>query len=492
MIFIAPVASATEPLELQAAHNAAHNGDGVSAVGFVTDGAGGYRVISGGEDATLRSWIPVSENLDRQRTQTLDHEVYDLEASIDGSILATGEGGWNGGTSTDTLRIWLADAFESGSPDGPEIGIGAPIGYVYVVAISPDNSLIAVSGFYGEILVYEYEYETSSLTLYANAETGNKRTKALAFSPDGRMLAAAWKGGTIQLWSFPEECDPTPCELVLVPVSISHGGTWNLSLAFWPHIDSGMTKIVSGTDSGMIKVWTILNLHGTPALLPVQSVPSGGVRSLDWSPDGSMIVAGSTDDITVYDANTLEILFQEVNAHSGRVNDVAFFSAPDGLMIASGGNDGALKLWEVPESSAGCTVDSDCYESNECTGKCVDGACQNEPLPDNNLCNNGSGICCGGSCMSAVCEGDSDCYEEDNCSLAYTCQNSGTCEAACENTACGVSGDGCCGLWCDQNSNDLDCPTTCFPTHNKEKGPRCSDGIDNDCDGDVDGVDPDC
>ena len=35
-------------------------------------------------------------------------------------------------------------------------------------------------------------------------------------------------------------------------------------------------------------------------------------------------------------------------------------------------------------------------------------------------------------------------------------------------------------------------PPTCVPTHQKEKGPRCSDGLDNDCDGMVDGEDPDC
>jgi hypothetical protein len=32
----------------------------------------------------------------------------------------------------------------------------------------------------------------------------------------------------------------------------------------------------------------------------------------------------------------------------------------------------------------------------------------------------------------------------------------------------------------------------CVPTSNKEKGPRCSDGLDNDCDGLTDGDDPDC
>ena len=32
----------------------------------------------------------------------------------------------------------------------------------------------------------------------------------------------------------------------------------------------------------------------------------------------------------------------------------------------------------------------------------------------------------------------------------------------------------------------------CVPTSSKEKGPKCSDGLDNDCDGFIDGADPDC
>ncbi len=93
----------------------------------------------------------------------------------------------------------------------------------------------------------------------------------------------------------------------------------------------------------MIKVWTIENLANAKPSVSVLSVDSGALYSLAWSPDGSMIMAGGNGDITVYDAFTLEILFQKVDAHDSRVNDVAF--SPDSSMVVSGGADGALKLW---------------------------------------------------------------------------------------------------------------------------------------------------
>jgi WD40 repeat protein len=474
MAFLAPAAHAIGELILEEAQPAAHDGDAVRAVGFTDDGFGGVWVVSGGEDAKLRNW---TLQLVEERVLTLDNTIYDLEASLDGSIVATGEGGWNGGTTADTLRIWSADGFE--------VGIGAPIGFVYVVAVSPDNLWTAASGFYGEILVYK----TTNLELYAAKATGKKRTKAIAFSPDGSILASTWKGGAIQLWSFPQDqCEPQSCELELLPVSMSHSGTWDISLAFSPNSTSAQTKIVSASDSGTIKVWTIENLDQPNPSVSVVPADSSSVRSLAWSSDDSMIVAGGNGKITVYDSNTLAIRSQALNAHTGRVEDVAF--SPDSSMIASGGNDGALKLWQAP--STGCSVAPDCNDSNDCTSDdCVDGACQHTPTADNGTCNGASGICCSGSCDTALCTINFDCDDGDSCSID-TCTSGGTCASACENSfpACDLNvSDGCCGASCDQ-SNDIDC--ACVPTHNKEKGPRCSDGIDNDCDGLTDGDDPDC
>jgi len=328
-----------EPLVEDWTQPFAHQGDAVRAVGFASDGKGGTWVISGGEDAYLRTWDLQNVNPEDD-DQELHHTIYDLEVSADGSIVVTGEGGWNGGPGSDTLRIWDADGFVDGTT--------APIGFVYCVAISPDpeNLRIVASGFYGDIVVYGPS-GPSLLELFATKKTKKKRTKALAFSPDGAILASTSTAGRIQLWDFPEDCELDSCEPILRPESMSHGGSWVFPIAFAPYSESdNLTKIVSGSDGGTIKVWTIDFIQET---LDVSSfpAPSGAVYSLDWwspeDPEDSMIVAGGDGDITVYDAASMAILFQTVNAHAGRVNDVAF--SPDGSMIASGGADGAVKLW---------------------------------------------------------------------------------------------------------------------------------------------------
>jgi hypothetical protein len=99
-------------------------------------------------------------------------------------------------------------------------------------------------------------------------------------------------------------------------------------------------------------------------------------------------------------------------------------------------------------------------------------------------------LCCDSSCATPECVIASDCDDGDICTIGE-CLDPGSCNAFCDTTyaACGPA-DGCCGPDCDYYT-DPDCPD-CVPTHSKEKGPRCSDGIDNDCDGLIDGNDPDC
>ena len=313
----------------------AHHGDPVRAVGFANYGT--EQVISGGEDEYL-----IARDLELTEEGKIEillsHTIYDLDSSVDGTTIATGVGGWNGGTDVTTLRT-----FDTTDYSSPLAETRAPIGYVYSVAISPDNYWTVASGFYGDIVVYD----TTSLTLYATKSTKKKRTKALAFSPDGSILASTSTAGMIQLWSFPSNCNQNSCELNLLPVSLRHSGSWAFPIAFYPDIFQEATdkiKIASSSDSGVIKVWTIEDTTDPTLGVPI-TVDTGSVYCLDWSPDGEKIVAGGNGSITVYAADSLEIISQRVDAHTSRVNDVAFSS--DSSMIVSGGQDGSLKLWTL-------------------------------------------------------------------------------------------------------------------------------------------------
>ena len=334
-----PPSEPVDELELENEILASHGGDAVRAVGFVADGTE-VQVVSGGADAHLRYWT-----LDLNQPPVVDlslpNIIYDLDVWTDAggtSIVATSEGGWNGHAGSETLRIW--DAFGS-----PLTETQVPIGFVYSVAFSPWG-WIAASGFYGDIVMYRNWTEPYALELYDTTVTKKKRTQALAFSPDGSLVASASTAG-IQLRSFPPDCALGDCELDLL-LSLSHSGSWSFSIAFRPDSTSERIEMVSGTDSGTTKFWIIENVATNPTV-SVRSVDSGAVYALAWSPDGTRIVAGEGGDITVYDSTDLadlKILFRNVDAHAGRVNDVAF--SPDSSRIVSGGADGALKLWIFP------------------------------------------------------------------------------------------------------------------------------------------------
>lgn len=279
----------------------AHDGDPLRAIGFST--VAGGQIVSGGEDRNLRSW---SLGLSDTGFQALDHVIYDLAASLDGSVVVTGVGGWNGGTDTDTLRVWHAN--------GSYGGTRAPIGYVYSVAISPGNDWIVGSGFYGDIVVYDTDF----LELHTTRSTKKKRTRSLELSPNGSILASTSTASRIQFWSFPQnECIPQSCELSLLPVTLSHSGSGYFPIAFSPLSTTNTTEIVSGS------VLTCL--------------------VAGWFQDRGR----GSGDITVYNATSLEVLFHNQDAHSGRINDLAF--SPGGTLIASAGADGALRIWGSPE-----------------------------------------------------------------------------------------------------------------------------------------------
>ncbi len=214
----------------------------------------------------------------------------------------------------------------------------------YELAISPDANIIGTGGDpANKAMLWDAATGEAKQTL-----VGHKRTtRAIAFSPDGSVVATGSEDKLVILW----ETATGKARRSL----FGHGGIVG-ALAFSP---DGNILASGGYDGGVVFLdmpsgerRTRLDFHGSSVMGFVRGTKwhsdktqAGKVCSLAFSPDGMLLASGGTDGtVRLCDVNS-GTLVRTLEGYPESAWPVAF--SPNGKLLAAGSYDRTVRLWDV-------------------------------------------------------------------------------------------------------------------------------------------------
>lgn len=262
-------------------------------------------------------------------------------------------------TQTAQLEDASVGAVQFAPGDGPlAVGVGGTIhlrdpeslearrtltghtGDISALAFSPDGKLLA-SGAQDENEIILWDLSTGQELRRLRGHSGWIRS--LAFSPDGRILASGSTDTTIILWEVSSGRRLRALE----------GHTDFLgNIAFSPDGSS----LASASRDGTARLWDVAS--GAPRegfAYTAPNNPATGapywLTGIAFSPDGKQLAVGSiSGSVYMLDARTGK-LERELQGHEGWVVIRGVSFSPDGRLLASASLDGTVHLWN-PASGA--------------------------------------------------------------------------------------------------------------------------------------------
>ncbi|MFM7426736.1 MAG: NACHT domain-containing protein [Elainella sp.] len=199
------------------------------------------------------------------------------------------------------------------------------LGSILAVAFSPDGRLLASSDAEGEICLWQV---SDGKQILRCKDTQNHWVWSVCFSPDSQTLISSSEDKVLRVWNVSTgECLQ----------ELRGHSNWIFAVAFHPSSE----YLASSSEDQTVRIWKLDDGECFGELTGHQA----GVRSVAFSPDGQKLASGSSDGSVRIWTMPEGSCLQGLHSHSGAVRSVQF--SPDGVWLASGGDDQILRLWQV-------------------------------------------------------------------------------------------------------------------------------------------------
>ncbi|HEY5704728.1 MAG TPA: hypothetical protein VIS96_04060 [Terrimicrobiaceae bacterium] len=291
----------------------------------------GQSLAAACSDGRIRIWaIPESPDAEISLLEDLpahDGPALSVAWSADGSRLASGG-------NDETVCIWRPSA-----RFGPMIthAKGPPL---HSLSVSEDGTRIAAGSEHGDI----FTWDARSNTGFAISQAGG-RVLCLAWQPGAERLASGNESGEIRIWQHSTRDSVRSVK----PGESTAANDQTIWRVRWSHDGK---KLASSSHTGAVQIWEP-DGNAPPRL--IGKLPDYAL-GLAWSPDDTMLAAGSTHgEIWLWRVADGGLPIVKISGEPGRghadsVASLAFL--PGANVLASCGRDGTLRLWDVRSGAA--------------------------------------------------------------------------------------------------------------------------------------------
>ena len=292
----------------------------VTSLAFSPDGK---TLASASEDHTVRVW---SSDTDVKLAR-MNSRVWSMAISPDHQVLAAG---------SENGQIWLWNTITGQMLEDPLIGHTT---WVMDVAFSPDSKMLASAGCTKS---EGYNCQQNEIRLWQVATgkplgtltgLGVDLTR-IAFSPDGKTLAASSNDNAVWLWELQTQQQIDP------PIPGHERGL--TGVVFSP---DGRTLAMGGDHT--VQLWDVTSRNRIG--LPLDHGES--LFTMAFSDDGKMLATGGGDKtggdktIRLWNVAAQKQIGVTLVGHHGSITNLMF--SPDGSTLVSGSVDGTVRLWDT-------------------------------------------------------------------------------------------------------------------------------------------------